>query len=476
VSLLVVMGSGETAPTMVKIHRQVFAETAERAGGGAVLLDTPFGFQLNADELVARTRQYFAESVGTPVEAARWRRADEPAVAHEQALALLHQAGWAFAGPGSPTYALRQWRGTAVPEALLDVAGRGGTLVFGSAAACTLGTHAVPVYEIYKVGEEPHWEPGLDLLGRLTGVHAVVVPHYDNAEGGGHDTRYCYLGEQRLQVMQADLPERIGVLGVDEHTALLVDVAARTVRVAGNGLVTVRRPEGSRTFAAGSELGLDDLAGLLDGSAPLDRSLGDDPSRRDGRGRAAGGSAAAEPAGGRGGAAEPAEPGQRGQPAKVGKVVGAGAGEVVGAGATAEDGSGDGPALSLAEAARRAADRFDRALAARDVDGCVAAVLDLEAAIVAWSTDTLQSDETDRARRTLRALVVRLGELARGGARDPRELVGPYVELLLEIRSRARGTRDFGTSDLIRDRLTELGLEVRDTPDGVEWLLSAAGS
>ncbi|MCP6726007.1 hypothetical protein NL526_28525, partial [Klebsiella pneumoniae] len=86
---------------------------------------------MNANDLVARTRQYFAESVGTPVEVAGWRRRDQPVVAQEQALALLHRAAWAFAGPGSPTYALRQWQGTPVPDALVDVAGRGGTLVLG---------------------------------------------------------------------------------------------------------------------------------------------------------------------------------------------------------------------------------------------------------------------------------------------------------------------------------------------------------
>lgn len=100
----------------------------------------------------------------------------------------------------------------------------------------------------------------------------------------------------------------------------------------------------------------------------------------------------------------------------------------------------------------------------------MAAVLDLEAAIVAWSTDTLQSDDTDRARRILRALVVRLGELAWVGARDPREAVGAYVELLLKVRDRARAARDFATSDLVRDRLTAAGIEVRDTPDGPQWL------
>jgi cyanophycinase-like exopeptidase len=424
-SLLVVMGSGETAPTMVKVHREVIAASAASAGGGpAVLLDTPFGFQMNADDLVARTKQYFADSVGTPVEVARWRRADQPAVDAEKALALLHRASWAFAGPGSPTYTLRQWVGTPVPDALLDVAARGGTLVFGSAAACTLGTHTIPVYEIYKVGEEPVWATGLDLFGRLTGIHCVVVPHYDNAEGGGHDTRFCYLGEQRLVALEAALPADVGVLGVDEHTALVVDLDAGTARVAGNGLVTVRRRGQSRTFGAGTVLTLDELGAMLRGEAA------------------------------QGAAASPAV--TDGAPAP-GDVVDAADGAV---------------ATSLAGDTALARERFDAAIAAADVDGCVTAILDLEAAIVAWSTDTLQSDQADAARRTLRALVVRLGELAHVGARDPREVVAPFVGLLLELRGRARAAKDFSTSDLVRDRLADAGVEVRDTPEGATWHLA----
>ena len=37
-SLLVVMGSGETAPTMVKVHREVIAESAAAAGGGPAVV------------------------------------------------------------------------------------------------------------------------------------------------------------------------------------------------------------------------------------------------------------------------------------------------------------------------------------------------------------------------------------------------------------------------------------------------------
>ncbi len=56
-------------------------------------------------------------------------------------------------------------------------------MVFASAAALTLGRWTVPVYEIYKVGEDPHWLEGLDLLSQ-TGIDGAVIPHFDNAEGG----------------------------------------------------------------------------------------------------------------------------------------------------------------------------------------------------------------------------------------------------------------------------------------------------
>ena len=70
--LLVIMGSGETAPTMIKTHRMLF----ERLGPApAVLLDTPYGFQTNADDISARAVEYFAVSVGRTVEAAELRRA-----------------------------------------------------------------------------------------------------------------------------------------------------------------------------------------------------------------------------------------------------------------------------------------------------------------------------------------------------------------------------------------------------------------
>ncbi len=418
-SLLVVMGSGETAPSLVKVHREV--DLATRGDGPAVLLDTTFGFQVNADDLVERTSAYFKASVGLPVELASWRRADAPQVERERTLALLGRARWAFAGPGSPTYTLRQWRDTPVPAVLADIPARGGTLVFGSAAACTLGTHAIPVYEVYKAGADPYWDEGLDLFGRLTGLRAVLVPHYDNAEGGRYDTRYCYLGEERLAALEEQLPDDVGVLGVDEHTALVTDLGARLARVSGSGGVTVRRRGAQRVFPAGSRIALDDLDALLRGTAAGQGTGVEAPSP-----------VTAAPGAPRAAAARPS-------------------------------------LRTDADAARAA---FEAAVGRGDVDECVAAVLDLEEAIVAWRTDTDQNDDVDHARRILRSLVVRLGELATVGVRDPREVVGPYVEALLELRGRARAARDYAVSDLVRDRLVAAGVEVRDTPEGAQWALA----
>jgi len=414
--LLAILGSGETAPTMVKPHRQLF----ERLGPDpvpAVLLNTPYGFQANADDISARAVDYFAASVGRPVEAVDLRRVEgaDP-VRTEAALARLAAARWVFAGPGSPTYALRQWAGTDVPDLLADKLAHGGCVVFASAAALTLGRYTVPVYEVYKVGADPVWADGLDLLGAL-GPDVAVIPHYDNAEGGNHDTRFCYLGERRLAILEAQLPDAGWVLGVDEHTGCFFDLDAGTATIVGNGVVTVRRRGASEVVGAGETVPIGALSDLASGKRAAGVAL---PS-------------------------PPAPPG------------------------------GAAPTALHAEI-RRLETEFDAAVAALDVDAAVRAVLDLDDTMEAWSGDTTQSDAADRGRAALRRMVVRLGELARTGARDPRDVVGGFVEAVLEERSAARGDRRFADGDRIRDALIALGVEVRDTPDGTQWDFKSPGT
>ena len=274
--ILAIMGSGETAPTMAKVHRALF----ERLGPApvpAVILDTPYGFQENADDLSARTVKFFAESVGREVAVASYRSRDVDALTAATAVARIRPARYVMAGPGSPSYALRQWAGGPIPPALASLLRDGGILTMASAAALTLGAVTIPVYEVYKVGEEPTWLPGLDLLGEATGLRAAVVPHYDNAEGGNHDTRFCYMGERRLRILEGLLPADTFVLGVDSHTALVLDLDRGSASVSGLGGVTIRVDGRSAVFPSGSEMAIEALAeaarALASGGAP-DVSMG----------------------------------------------------------------------------------------------------------------------------------------------------------------------------------------------------------
>lgn len=45
----------------------------------------------------------------------------------------------------------------------------------------------------------------------------------------------------------------------------------------------------------------------------------------------------------------------------------------------------------------------------------------------------------------------------------------PLIEFLIEMRARAKARKDFETGDLIRTRLTELGIELKDSKDGTAW-------
>jgi hypothetical protein len=427
IRVLAIMGSGETSPTMVTVHKSL----AARLGPGrpsAILLDTPYAFQENAGDISARSQAYFARSVGLKV--AIVSDADRPAAESPGAagaLAAIRSSDWVFAGPGSPSYLLNRWRGGAVADALRErIAAGTGLTVIASAAAAATGFVAVPVYEIYKVGADPHWLEGLNLFGVL-GLKVAVIPHYDNAEGGTHDTRFCYLGERRLAMLERELPADAAVLGVDEHTALILDLVAQEAEVVGRGGATVRKAGVSTVLPAGSKMTLDDLRILV----------------RSGR------QGAERP--GPVGPVASADPGQADQPP---------------AGASR-------PGQALSEVTSDAEGRFEAAVRERDSAAMVSAILDLEAAIEAWSTDTDENDSADRARAVLRGLVVRLGRAAEQGLADPADQLRAAVDPLVALREDLRRDRSFAAADVIRDALTAAGVELQDSPDGTSWAVSS---
>jgi hypothetical protein len=403
------MGSGETSPTMVTVHRALAARLAP-GQRPAVLLDTPYAFQENAADVSARARAYFARSVGLDVTVMSGDSAGE--------LAVLRDAYWAFSGPGSPTYALRRWQESGTGQVVRDrIAAGSGVTVMASAAAATIGCVVLPVYEIYKAGAAPYWLDGLDLMA-FCGLRVAVIPHYDNAEGGTHDTRYCYLGERRLARLERDLPDGAAVLGVDEHTAAVIDLDAGSVEIAGRGMVTVRRGGSSTSLPSGTTI---PLAGL--------RSLIRYGSR-----------AAAIPA------ARPSVP------SAVESVVSATV------------------SATLTEITSAAAGRFDAAADAMDVPAMVTAILDLEAAISDWAADTEEDQGTAQSRAVLRGLIGRLGEVAAAAAADDSgQLLAAVAGSVLSLRSDLRREGRYAAADAIRDALTAAGLLIQDTPDGTRW-------
>ncbi len=48
-------------------------------------------------------------------------------------------------------------------------------------------------------------------------------------------------------------------------------------------------------------------------------------------------------------------------------------------------------------------------------------------------------------------------------------LLNGLMQLLIDLRNDARKTKNFGQADLIRKRLTELGVTLEDRPGGTGW-------
>jgi hypothetical protein len=425
--ILAIMGSGETAPTMVTTHRKLTSLLPQPVQ--AVVLDTPYGFQENAPELASRAQDYFRTSINVEIEIAGLVRLHDTHIAAdpvqiERGLRRVANANYIFAGPGSPTYALRQWSGSPIASIITGKLQTGGIVTFASAAALTLGKATVPVYEVYKVGQDVERLDGLDILSSI-GINAAVIPHYDNAEGGNHDTRFCYLGEKRLELFETMLDNDTYVLGVDEHTGLIIDIDSQEATVVGNGGVTLRVKSQSFVYSTGSVLPLSllqDPFQLLDPGASTTST----------------------------------------------NAVRASSTETQIHDAQTKSVSG-----SLEQSLQQASQEFEEAMKDRNAEGAVRAALALEQAMVDWKADTLQGDVSDRCRATLRSMMSQLGDAAVSGVRDPREVVSPYIEAMLAVRAIVRAEKRFDLSDIIRDAFASLSIEVRDTPQGAEWSLPA---
>ena len=58
---IAILGSGETSPNLVSVHRKLLNKIGDDVS--ASLIDTPFGFQENADQLVDKLIEFYDVSL-----------------------------------------------------------------------------------------------------------------------------------------------------------------------------------------------------------------------------------------------------------------------------------------------------------------------------------------------------------------------------------------------------------------------------
>jgi hypothetical protein len=407
--IIVLMGSGELTSTMAGVHRELLAGLGPAAR--AVFLDTPAGFQLNADRISEKAALYFREKVGRALAVASFKSADAPALETAQALMALRQADFVLVGPGSPTYAVRQWSESPVPEILGRRIEEGAVLVAASAAALTSGRFTLPVYEIYKVGEALRWSPGIDLLGRF-GLRLAAVPHWNNAEGGNHDTRFCFMGEPRFGVLESMLPPDTGVLGIDEHTACIIDLGRGEVRIRGVGRVTLRLNGAETVFGTADTVPLSALSGQAPG-------------------------------------------GTRPAPAVA---------------PTQAAVSPDNAETTFWSDARALESVFQGAHEAGDGGRMATTILEMDRLIWKAARDPDTEGAVSHARELLREWVVTLGAALSSGPSE--HSLRPVVEELLRWRDDLRREERWREADALRDCLQRAQVVVEDTADGTRWHLA----
>ncbi|MBN2387118.1 MAG: hypothetical protein JXB85_08860 [Anaerolineales bacterium] len=272
---IAMLGSGETSLA----GGRIFETLAQKLPSPLriAVLETPAGFELNSAQVAGRVAEYLATRLQNyrpvvDVVPAR-KRGTEFSPDHPALLQPLLHADLIFMGPGSPTYAVRQLRGSLAWGLVRARHRLGAALVFASAATIAVGTRVVPVYEIYKVGEEVTAPEGLDLFVDFH-LPLSFIPHWNNTDGGADvDTSRCFMGMERFTQWCALTPKDHTVIGLDEHTGLIIDLSAGTCSVSGVSSVTLLRECDPEIYPSGRTFPLAELGTVYCPQDPAENIL-----------------------------------------------------------------------------------------------------------------------------------------------------------------------------------------------------------
>jgi cyanophycinase-like exopeptidase len=268
------LGSGETSLAGGRIFEALARNINEPLR--IALMETPAGFELNSAQVVGRVGDFMKtrlQNYKPVVDVIPARKKDSAFSPDDPEIVkpLLH-ANMIFMGPGSPTYAIRQLKDSLTWDVIRARHRLGATLIFASAATISIGAHALPVYEIYKVGQDVHKTDGLNLFADF-GLHVSFIPHWNNADGGVDlDTSRCFIGMDRFAEWSELVPADNEIIGLDEHTGLIMDFDSGLCEVSGVSSVSLVRESNPEMFPSGSKFSLREL-GEFRAPDPLEKDI-----------------------------------------------------------------------------------------------------------------------------------------------------------------------------------------------------------
>ena len=258
------LGSGETSLAGGRIFESLARCISDPLR--VAIMETPAGFELNSALVAGRVGDFFRtrlQNFKPVIDLIPARKRDSAFSPDDlEIIKPLLNANLIFMGPGSPTYAIRQLKDTLAWDVIRARHRLGATLVFASAATISIGAHSLPVYEIYKVGQDVHVVDGLNLFKDF-GVHLSFIPHWNNADGGVDlDTSRCFVGMDRFADWCNLVPSENTTLGLDEHTGIIMDFESGTCEVSGVSSVSLVRECDPKIYPSDSKFALSELGDI----------------------------------------------------------------------------------------------------------------------------------------------------------------------------------------------------------------------
>jgi hypothetical protein len=268
------LGSGETSLAGGRIFESLARLISDPLH--VSVMETTAGFELNSFQVAGRVAEFLQTrlqnySPTIDVIPAR-KKGTEFSPDNLEILKPLLTANIIFMGPGSPSYAVRQLKDSLAWDIIRARHRLGATLIFASAATISVGAWALPVYEVYKVGEDVHTKLGLNLFADY-GMNLSFVPHWNNADGGiDLDTSRCFVGIERFDQWRSLLPAENILVGLDEHSGVILDFEAQCCEVSGVSSVSVLKSNSIDIHPAGAKFPLGELGQFIP-PFPLEHEL-----------------------------------------------------------------------------------------------------------------------------------------------------------------------------------------------------------